>query len=305
MNESHTPIPPGLCIERRRDCLYVYARVRRGGKLHSRYVCPIGPGEAALLLARARAEREARREAAHATRSRSAGVLAAGAEFDRLADQVTRTTMYLGGYHLHKRTQWRKSRSPTAMTDALDRVDPQLAALTRQPRPPHLPVGAATEAQAELFARAARGDRASLTEVRALLADPRTLATFGDVAAHARLSLVHRVAGDHLVVAEAVQAKLAEVEAGLVADCGAEPTVAERLAATRVAHAWLTVHHLEVLLAKEAVGSPGRTAVEKDLGRAEARLNAALKGLAVLRRLRGPAVRMTQVNVAAEKVVVR
>jgi hypothetical protein len=107
-------------------------------------------------------------------------------------------------------------------------------------------------------------------------------------------------------VAEAVQTKLAEVEAGLVADAGPDPTFAERLAATRVAHAWVTVHHLEVLLARETVGTPGRTAVEKDLGRAEARLQAALKATAVLRRLRGPAVRMTQVNVAgAERVVVR
>jgi hypothetical protein len=192
------------------------------------------------------------------------------------------------------------------MTDTLDRIDPQLAALTRQPRPPHLPVGAANEAQAGLFTRAARGDRSALPEVRALLADPRTLATFGDVAQHARLSLVHRVAGDHLVVAEAVTAKLAEVEAGLLADAGPDPTFAERLAATRVAHAWLTVHHLEVLLAKETVGTPGRVAVEKDLGRAEARLQGALKGLAVLRRLGGPAVKLTQVNVGgAERVVVR
>ena len=72
------------------------------------------------------------------------------------------------------------------------------------------------------------------------------------------------------------------------------------------ANARVTVHHLEGLLARQAAGSPGQIAVEKDVARADRRLLAALKGMAMLLRPRGPAVKLTQVNVGvAERVVVR
>ncbi|HEX4610178.1 MAG TPA: hypothetical protein VH092_18445 [Urbifossiella sp.] len=312
MTEFHNLLPAGLSVERRKCRLYLYARVRVAGRLRARYVGPIGPLAAAALVVRAGVERECLRAAARNARDRSAAVLVAGALLDRVADQLTRTAMWLGGFHLHHRGQWRKRREETPPMagvtddDDLDQDDAPPVRPARSPRPPHLPVDPGNQTQAELFAQAARGDPEALPGVRKLLENPRNLRFFGDLADHARLALVDRVAGDHLVVAEAVRGRLTEVEAGFLADAGPDPTFAERVAAGRAAHAWVTVHHLEVLLAKERVGTPGRAAVEKDLSRAERRLQAALRGMATLRRLRGPAVRLTQVNVSgAEKVVVR
>ena len=76
-----------------------------------------------------------------------------------------------------------------------------------------------------------------------------------------------------------------------------------RMAATRAAHGWLRVHILETLSCRYKVGSASALAVERQLTLAERRLAAALKSLAVLRRLNRPVVR-AQVNVAAGPMVV-
>ena len=69
----------------------------------------------------------------------------------------------------------------------------------------------------------------------------------------------------------------------LLADGGTDPTFVERLAAARAAHAWVAVHAVEAVLARLPTGHPAATAVGKQLGMAERRLQAALKGLPVNR----------------------
>ena len=84
----------------------------------------------------------------------------------------------------------------------------------------------------------------------------------------------------------------------LLAD-GPAPTFAERIAATRCAHNWLAVNILESKAALQTTVGAGANVlmIDKRLTLAEKRLHTSLKSLAVLRRLRMPAV-VKQVNVA-------
>ncbi|MBX9625619.1 MAG: hypothetical protein K2X82_17570 [Gemmataceae bacterium] len=97
---------------------------------------------------------------------------------------------------------------------------------------------------------------------------------------------------------EAVDRKVEEVLARLLADGGPDPSFAERLAATRAAHARLAAHVLETRAALLPAGSAAAAALDKRVSQADRRLHAALKSLAALRRLRRPAA-VTQVNVVA------
>jgi hypothetical protein len=301
--ESHNDLPPGLSVETRKGRLYLYARVRVGGRLYAQYVGPVDPQTAAELVVRAGVERDRRRWAVRHVREDIAAALAAGAAFDALADHLTRTAMHLGGYHQHRRGEWRRCRTETTpLIEDDDDDDDDLNA--PPPRPALVAVSSPDPEIRAVLARAARGDATALPRVRELLAQPGFARGVGDVADFAREELVGKLAGSNLAVAEGVRRKVAEVEAGFLADCGPTPTFAESVAAGRAANAWLTVHHLEVLLARQKPGTPGQLAIEKAVGRADRRLQAALKGLAVLRRLRGPAVRVTQVNVAGAETVV-
>jgi hypothetical protein len=237
---------------------------------------------------------------------RAAAVFATGTEFDRLAGGVFKATMAAAGFRLHKRHEWRRARGVTPVLTFPDLLQyaPTALATALPPAPPPAarpglirPSSPEPEVQA-ILDRAARGDAAVLPAVRGLIRDRRFLDALGDVADVARERLVKLVAGDDVAVAEATRQKLAEVTTGLVADAGPRPTFAEGLAAGRAAHAWLTVHVIEAMAAKYPAGSPEAVAVEKHLGQAERRYQAALKALAVLRRLRGPVVVAAQVNVA-------
>ena len=88
----------------------------------------------------------------------------------------------------------------------------------------------------------------------------------------------------------------------LLAD-GPTPTFAERMAATRCAHNWLAVHILECKAALQPPTGPNALMLDKRVTLAEKRLHASLKSLAVLRRLRKPAV-VKQVNIAKGPMVV-
>ena len=61
----------------------------------------------------------------------------------------------------------------------------------------------------------------------------------------------------------------------------------EELLITRLAHTWVTIHVLETLAARLALGSREAIALSKQLGLAERRLTGAIKALSVVRgRLR-------------------
>ena len=81
------------------------------------------------------------------------------------------------------------------------------------------------------------------------------------------------------------------------------PTFAEQMAATRAAHNWLAVHILECEMALQTPTGANALILDKRVTLAEKRLHASLKSLAVLRRLRKPAVGK-QVNVSNGPMVV-
>ncbi|HXD86501.1 MAG TPA: hypothetical protein VN641_08410, partial [Urbifossiella sp.] len=156
-----------------------------------------------------------------------------------------------------------------------------------QPRRPMIvaPINQDPVAQV-LLDRAAAGDRTVLREVRALLTRPSLLDDFGDLAGYALDALVFMAAGDNLAIAIGVRKKYEEIFGRLLADAGPEPSFAEELAATRAAHAAPAVYFIELEANRQVLGSPTAQAFEKHLSRAEQRLSSAMKGCAMLRRLK-------------------
>jgi hypothetical protein len=167
-----------------------------------------------------------------------------------------------------------------------------------EPAPALVRAAAPDPAAQKVLDRAAAGDRSALPAVLELLKNPAYLTALGSVAGLARDALVRMAAGDDLAIDEAVRRKLDETITRLLADGPGNPSFAERMAATRAAHNWLCVHILETLMARWAAGGERSAALDRQLCRAERRLQASLKSLAVLRRLHRPAV-VAQVNVAA------
>ncbi len=282
-------------IEWRNGRPYLYERKRVNGRLRGTYVCALKWGTEGLLrtqMAQDRIRREEARFAVEEVAEWAARVLDAGAAFDRLADQVFRAVMFLTGHRLHKRAEWRRARGVKAMARANE--------LGGGPRDvkPGLVCPAADDPEAQrILDRAARGDQSALPAVREFLTDVRRTGNFGSVAGWAQSALVSAAAGDNVLLTEAVKNRVSEHTARLLADGGPNPTLAERMAATRAAHNWLTVHILEVKRENFDADSKKASALDKAICRAERRLHAALKSLAVLRRLRNPVV-VTQVNVA-------
>jgi hypothetical protein len=119
----------------------------------------------------------------------------------------------------------------------------------------------------------------------------------GDLARQAQLSLVHKISGENLLLREALCRKLDLLRADLA---GVSPTPLERLLADRVAACWLHLHHLEIVYAqKETVTIQLGTYYQRCLSAAQKRYLAAVKTLAVVRKL---AVPVLQVNIARKQV---
>jgi hypothetical protein len=282
-------------VEVRKGRIYLYDRRRVGGRLVGSYIGPVPPDGATLIRRQAeidRAEWETRRRDREAVRRRAAEVLSAGAAFDRVADRVFRAVMALTGHALHHRSEWRRRRGEPAMAKLPDLLNPK-----DEPAPALVRAAAPDPAAQKVLDRAAAGDRSVLPAVRELLKNPAYLTALGSVAGLARDALVRMAAGDDLAIAEAVRRKLDETITRLLADGPGDPSFAERMAATRVAHNWLCVHILEALMARWPAGGERSAAIDRQLCRAERRLQASLKALAALRRLHRPTV-VAQVNVA-------
>lgn len=290
-----------MSVEERRGRLYWYERRRVGGKVRAEYHGPVPPEAADLLRAQAddrmlhrliaRQEREAATGAADA-------VLAVGKAFDRLADRVFRAAMYLTGHRLHKRSEWRRKRGEEPMGS--------LAGLFKdpdEPKPALVTPWSENPETKKLLDRAAKGDTAVLPAVRELFKNGRILDQVGSAAGMALTTMIAQAAGANVAVAEAMVTKYHQYIDGLLADGDPKPTLAERWTATRAAHNWLAVHILECIAAKYQAGGPTAVAIDRRVTQADRRLHAALKSLAVLRRLRKPAV-VAQVNVAAGPMVV-
>lgn len=120
---------------------------------------------------------------------------------------------------------------------------------------------------------------------------------WGNVAVRALAGLLVMAAADDDVLSKAMTGKYRQHIADLLAD-DPEPTFSERMAATRAAHNWLAVNILECRASILPPASANATTIDRRVTLAEKRLHASLKSLAILRRLRKPAVVKQQVNIA-------
>ena len=310
-------------VEVRNGRLYLYARVRVKGRLHSRYCGPISPERAVEFQLNRAAERALRlneKHLAQAAGQQAAVVAAAAAEFDRLADHLFRGTMYLNGFHLHHRSEWRKQKGEVTMPPDADLVPrpPETDLVPQTPVPSHVsPIAAAKQnpkramlvpmsddpAIQKTLDQAASGDPGALPAIRQLLTNPLYLKMLGDVADIARDRLLGAIAGDNLAVAEAVRQEANDMQGNLMADTLSTGSFVEQLAAVRVVHNWLALHRLEATWASQPVGTDGAEAVARQVAQVEKRCEASLKALATLRRLCRPAL-AAQVNVAAGPMIV-
>jgi len=285
-----------VAVETRKGRLYWYDRKKVGQRWRKEYVGPVSPAAAELIRNRStragREQQDERFERQEAMAEASA-VLAAGAEFDRLAAQVFRAVMHLTGHRCHHRGEWRKQQGIKPMATLQDIMD---AYGPKEPRSGLITPVSNNPAHQATLAKAAAGDYSVLPAVRELLKDPGWLSTFGSVSNMAAAALLSRATGDDVLMQEAVAQKVDEQFRELLATDPSPVPFPVRMAATRVSHCWLAVHILETMSERYKVGSAAALGVERQLAIAERRLAVALKSLATLRRLNRSAVK--QVNVA-------
>ncbi len=119
----------------------------------------------------------------------------------------------------------------------------------------------------------------------------------GDLARKAQQTLIAKFAGKNLLAKEVLTRKVEALHAELA---GPAPTPLERLLVQRVVACWLHLHHLEQLYAeKESMALAHATYFQRSLTAAQKRYLAAIKALAVVRKL---AVPVLQVNIAKKQV---
>jgi hypothetical protein len=149
-----------------------------------------------------------------------------------------------------------------------------------------------------LIDRAQRGDKTALPAVRELLAVPANVDGMGgDLARQAQLTLIDKFSGKNLLWKETLTRKLDLLRAEL---SGPTPTPLERLLVERIVACWLHLHHLEIIYAnKESVSLELGAYYQRCLSAAQKRYLAAIKTLAVVRKL---AVPVLQVNIARKQV---
>ncbi len=156
----------------------------------------------------------------------------------------------------------------------------------------------AKEELAALLRRAEKGDQTTLPALRKLLEAPSMVdALGGDLARQAQLTLVHKFSEQNLMFREALLRKMDLLRAELA---GSNPPALERLLVERVVTCWLHLHHLEHLYAqRDSMGMELATYYQRSMTSAQKRYLAAIKTLALVRKL---AVPVLQVNIAKKQV---
>jgi hypothetical protein len=148
-----------------------------------------------------------------------------------------------------------------------------------------------------LARRAQKGDKTVLPALREALKDPALVDHLGgDLARLAQSALVDKFSGN-LLFRETLQRKLDLLREEL---SGPNPTPLERLLVERVVSCWLYLHHVEMRCCqKESTSLAVGSYLERSLSAAQKRYLAAIKTLALVRKL---AVPVLQVNIARKQV---
>ena len=147
--------------------------------------------------------------------------------------------------------------------------------------------------------RAQKGDKSALPAIREVLDDPAMVDLLGgDLAKQAQLTLIEKFSTSNLLLRESLPRKLDNLRRELG---GPAPTALEKLVVDRIVACWLHLHHLEHVYAqKDSMSLELGTYYEKSIGQAQRRYLAAIRCLALIRRLAIPAL---QVNIARKQQV--
>lgn len=146
--------------------------------------------------------------------------------------------------------------------------------------------------------RAQKGDKTALPALREFLKEPALVDGLGgDLAKQAQLTLINKFSGQNLLLKESLTRKMDLLRDELA---GPNPMPLERLLVERIVTCWLHLHHLEMVYAnKESMSLELGSYYQRSLSSAQKRYLAAIKTLAVVRKL---AVPVLQVNIARKQV---
>ena len=163
------------------------------------------------------------------------------------------------------------------------------------------PIQAKPNKHDELLAladRAQKGDETAMPALREFLKQPAYVDVFGgDLAKRAQLTIINRFSGQNLLFKESLTRKLDLLRDELA---GPKPTPLEGLLVERIVACWLHLHHLEINYAnKESMSLELGSYYQRSISSAQKRYLAAIKTLAVVRKL---AVPVLQVNIARKQV---
>lgn len=260
-----------------------YRRSRRvGGRVVTEYVGGGAVGKAVATCDAAVRLRQAR-EMARVTELLDA--VRAAASVDQALAGLFAAVARGCGFHRHHR-QWRRNRGHDMSACPPD----PLAALgtlgspssRRPPLRPILPSAVAPGDRA-VFQAACRGDLKALEDVQKYLDDPSWVNRWGNPMHAAHDRLICQVGGDDPVVVVTV----ATAMRGLADDLGwSTGGLTERFAIIRVLHNWLAVAALEARASELSPEGRTRFQVERCLTQADRRLQAALRTLAVIKRVK-------------------
>jgi hypothetical protein len=143
--------------------------------------------------------------------------------------------------------------------------------------------------------RAQQGDKTALPALRELLKEPAAVDLLGgDLAKQAQLTLIDRFSGKNLLLKESLTRKLELMRHELA---GPTPTALERLLVERIVACWLHLYHLEQLYAqKDSMGLEVGSYYQRSMTSAQKRYLAAIKTLALVRKLALPALQLNIAN---------
>jgi hypothetical protein len=149
-----------------------------------------------------------------------------------------------------------------------------------------------------LLRRAESGDASTLPVLRQVLQADGALVEFaGNLAERHRRAVIESTAGNDLVCKEAIPRKLEQLRNDLA---GKDLPPLERLLVERIVSCWLSLHEAELRFTQDPDLSVHQAVYwQERIDRAQRRYLAAIKTLAVIRKLAPP---MLQVNIGQEQL---
>ena len=282
---------------------YYYKSVRHGDKVRKVYC---GKGSAAEIAAQTaeikRAARTRRTEAWRRVRASYEDAANVVEQLNHETDCIVKAVLIAAGLREYRgeyrRRASRKHEEPHMEASAMRTLnqspgDAPPPAVDPRPRPHDEQTGGATtqderEAPAEsitfrqLAEQANNGDPGALQRLRkALDESPEVWQRMGDLAAHARLTLIRLIAAGDMLLFESIQRQARDMESQLM---GPTATLLERLSVERVVSTWLQLQYADAMCAT-ADGLAQAKFWSQNQDRAHRRHMSAVRQLSTVREL--------------------